>query len=463
MWKYRQLICLTPAIILAIGAAIALGHYVPPVYTIDEVIADETTIATTSTTSSTTETTTETTTTHPPKRTIATTQAEIAEISLSSIVEDADYADGIYYGSGTGYRGTITVAVTIEDGIIIAIDVVSTEDDEPYFTNASTLLNQIITTQSTNVDTVTGATYSSVGLIEAVRNALSQAAISDTAISENIITVTTPIPQKSTTVNTKKTSIKRSINTTEKEGNFPYADGTYTGTGEGYRSDITVAVTIENGYIVKIEILSSGDDNPYFSNATQLIDTILETQQTNVDAISGATFSSYGILDAIDDALSHATPKVTTTATTAGVTMPSLSSTTTSTHETTTTAVVDDTDQEETKTLYRDGIYTGTVECEPDDNLDFEPYSLSVTIQIENDIITDIYDITGSGRDYIDDNAWYINRAANGTSRYIGVIEQILTNGFDSDIDAVSGATCSSNAIVDAVLDALNQAFWEES
>ena len=48
----------------------------------------------------------------------------------------------------------------------------STSDDSPYIDNAKVLLNNIITLQSTNVDAVSGATYSSAGLIEAVRNAL---------------------------------------------------------------------------------------------------------------------------------------------------------------------------------------------------------------------------------------------------------------------------------------------------
>ena len=47
-------------------------------------------------------------------------------------------------------------------------------------------------------------------------------------------------------------------------GNFPYPDGTYYGTAEGYLGDITVAVVIQNQTIQSVEILSNEDDAAYF-------------------------------------------------------------------------------------------------------------------------------------------------------------------------------------------------------
>ena len=84
------------------------------------------------------------------------------------------YQDGTYTGTGTGFSGPITVQVVIQDGKITEITILNT-DDSPYIENASALLKTIIATQSTNVDTVSGATYSSVGLISAVRDALKKA------------------------------------------------------------------------------------------------------------------------------------------------------------------------------------------------------------------------------------------------------------------------------------------------
>lgn len=85
-----------------------------------------------------------------------------------------DLEDGVYQGSGTGYRGNITVAVTIKDKQITSIEILSASDDEPFFGRAKGLIDQIIKKQSTKVDTVSGATYSSKGIISAVKNALTR-------------------------------------------------------------------------------------------------------------------------------------------------------------------------------------------------------------------------------------------------------------------------------------------------
>ncbi len=109
----------------------------------------------------------------------ATTAATTAETTAetTAAVTQGQYADGTFTGSGTGYRGGITtVEVTVSDGQISNISVISHEDDVPYFERAfSSVSSDIMTTQSTNVDIVSHATYSSNGIIEAVSNALSQA------------------------------------------------------------------------------------------------------------------------------------------------------------------------------------------------------------------------------------------------------------------------------------------------
>ncbi|MBP1736230.1 MAG: hypothetical protein H6Q60_111 [Oscillospiraceae bacterium] len=85
------------------------------------------------------------------------------------------YKNGTFSGSGTGYAGTITVSVTIQNDVITAIAVTDEDEDEPYFSAAKDLINDILASQSTSVDTVSGATYSSKGIIAAVEAALSHA------------------------------------------------------------------------------------------------------------------------------------------------------------------------------------------------------------------------------------------------------------------------------------------------
>lgn len=85
----------------------------------------------------------------------------------------------------------------------------------------------------------------------------------------------------------------------------PYAtDGTFTGTAQGYGGPITSQVTIENGYIAKVEIVDHAGETPaYYAQAERLTQDIVDAQTTTVDTVSGATFSSAGILNSTTQAL----------------------------------------------------------------------------------------------------------------------------------------------------------------
>ena len=92
--------------------------------------------------------------------------------------DDSDnvYKNGTFEGSGTGYGGTITVQVTLEDDTITAVSVVSAPgEDSAYLSQGENVINSVISEQSTDVDTISGATFSSTGILEAVNDALSKA------------------------------------------------------------------------------------------------------------------------------------------------------------------------------------------------------------------------------------------------------------------------------------------------
>lgn len=87
------------------------------------------------------------------------------------------YKDGIYEGSGTGFGGEITVSVTVTQGKVADITVLNADGEDPaYYNQALTVLDKIISAQSAEVDTVSGATFSSTGLIDAAADALGKAA-----------------------------------------------------------------------------------------------------------------------------------------------------------------------------------------------------------------------------------------------------------------------------------------------
>lgn len=249
----------------------------------------------------------------------------------------ADLADGTYEGTGNGFRGETTVSVEVESGIITNITIASTGDDAQYMNRASgTVISEILAAQDTNVDTVTGATFSSNGIISAVEDAIHNgtsvvATTDDTSTdttddtttetktdstTDTTTDATTETTTDSTTNNTttngttttpteaETTTTEAATTTTASSGAFQIADGTYEGSGTGFRGTTTVSVTVENGSITTIDVVSYSDDAPYFNRAkSTVISEIIDQQTVTVDAVSGATYSSNGIMDAVADAL----------------------------------------------------------------------------------------------------------------------------------------------------------------
>jgi len=86
-----------------------------------------------------------------------------------------------------------------------------------------------------------------------------------------------------------------------------YKDGTYEGTAQGYGGEVIVQITIERDIIVDIEVIAAdNEDAAYYNMAIDILDDIMEAQIAKVDTVSGATYTSTGIINAVDDALSKA-------------------------------------------------------------------------------------------------------------------------------------------------------------
>lgn len=396
--------------------------------------------------------------------------------SISKVDESANtYKDGVYEGTGTGFGGEMKVRVTIREGKIAAIEILENKDGSSYMEKASALIDTILSTQSTNVDTVSGASYSSAGIIQAVRNALSKASGSaDDADSDG------KDGQETIT------------------GTVPYKEGIYYGTAEGYSGDVSVAVVIQDQTIKAILVTETSDDEEFFNRAMEVVKNIVKKQNTEVDLVSGATYSSNGLLNAVKQALQQAekatngediTVKPDTTKLAEAIANAEQLTEEEYTElswmvlqirledakealEETDQKVIDraleklnravlslkkkDTgDNPAEDSIYIDGTYAVTVPCEPDEDEDFEAYNLSMNVTISNDRIIDITDVISDG-DKTNDR--YIKNAANGTSTREGMISKIVNKGLPEEVDTVSGATCSSNAIIEGCRQALEQA-----
>ena len=81
-------------------------------------------------------------------------------------------------------------------------------------------------------------------------------------------------------------------------------DGVYTGSADAFRGDVEVQVTVENQQVTDISIFSYCDTEEYFFKAAPVvIEEMKEEQSLNIDAVSGATYSSNGIIHAVANAL----------------------------------------------------------------------------------------------------------------------------------------------------------------
>ena len=88
---------------------------------------------------------------------------------------------------------------------------------------------------------------------------------------------------------------------------LPYADGIYVGSSRGYGGAVRVQVIMENGSITEVEILDASHETKQFlRRAKRLLTTVVEAQSWEVDAVSEATYTSRGILGAVQNSLTGA-------------------------------------------------------------------------------------------------------------------------------------------------------------
>lgn len=442
----------------------------------------------------------------------STSEPDSSSAEIEAVQDASAYKDGTYYGTGKGFAGTMKVKVDIAGGKIASISIVSTKDGDSYVKSASSLLDTIVEKQSTNVDTVSGATFSSRGIISAVRSALSQAAVSKNTAGNN-----TDKQDETQTSGNGQNDENSSGSSQEQgtEGTLPYVDGIYYGTAEGYKGDIKVAVVIQDKTLKAILVTEKQDDEPFITNAMDVLKNMMKKQSADVDTVSGATYSSKGLIGAVKAAFEEArkttagentgngnsdannnnnsnvasdedkavlSKLVQSQASLDGTQYTQLSwyllqirlgdaqevldSAESTKKDVSRTqeklqAAINALQKNDTSTnVYEDGTYEVSTLCTPDDDMDFSVYNLSMKVTIANDRIVSITDVKGDGDSQ---NTPYINKAADGTKNQPGMVS-VLTSQANADsidfssIDTVSRATCTSKAIIDGCKSVLETA-----
>ncbi len=338
-----------------------------------------------------------------------------------------DVKDGTYKGSANGYGGKVTVNVTVSKKTMTAIDVVSAPGEtDSFFQRAKGVIDEMLTAQSTDVDVVSGATYSSNGIIGAVKNALFGTESNNaTAAAANAGNAGGSAP---------------SVSKVSESGTWK--DGTYTGSGKGFGGTISVKVTVEDGKISAIDVTSaSGETASYFSKAKGIIPKMISGQTTNVDAASGATYSSNGIITAVRNALSKAETGKSSTKKKKKKNKKNKKKNSGSNSNNNNNNIAAPAEG------YEDGTYTGSAACSGEQ---FKEYSVKANVTIKNGKIS----------------AVEISSTAKGTNlkqfmsrdEIKNLPSLIVSKNGTGGVDAVSGATYSSHAIFNAVNDALSKA-----
>lgn len=366
------------AAVVGIGAVVSLSDYTAPVYgseSEDELTETETIIESAG------------------MESVEETEVENTEAAV--VLDGAfDLADGTYEGSANGFSGKIKVSVVIKNQTIRSINILSNSDDEAFFNRAKEgVTASILAKQSTDVDTVSGATYSSRGIINAVKDALS----SSDGEEQTVVA----------------------------KGDFALNDGYYEGTGNGFAGPVKLFIEIKDKSIIGIYIVKTSDDAGFFNRAKEGVTaSILEKQSTDVDTVSGATYSSRGIIEAVSNAMEAAKKAK---------------------KGETDTETEDDTEKPDTS---KASSYYGVVVCNPDESGAFTAYNLHVKVMFQNGKIIAVSDVYGDGDSQ---NDTYITKAVSGSSKHPGIVTQIVNkNGIDG-VDTVSGATCTSKAVLHAV------------
>jgi uncharacterized protein with FMN-binding domain len=337
-----------------------------------------------------------------------------------SFLEGAGYTyrDGVYQGTAMGYNGAITVQVTVNEGRIASVVILSHIEDQEYLDRATRVINAIVNSQSTNVDAVSGATYTSNAIILAVRDALHQAIVEQRGAlpEEQPLAELPPAP-------VQREDPPEELTVNEELESQRFLDGAYTGTAEGYNGDITVEVLILKGQIASVELLSHKEDVEYLDKAMAVTTAILQNQSTNVDVVSGATYSSVGIILAVRDALLKAVA-VEDSIEDPGLSLPIL-------------PPDPDADYIPLYGQYNDGEYAGA-------GAGYEGW-IFLKVVIANNSIASI-EVTRQ----IEEPAYY--------KSCIGLLDRVIKRQSTDGIDAVTGATYTSRGLLDAVRQALSQA-----
>ncbi len=182
-----------------------------------------------------------------------------------------EYTPGTYTGSAQGFGGEINVTVTVDKGSITEVKAEGANETENIGGEAlKELSTKIVEKNSTDVDKISGATYTCDGLISAVNSALSLAKGEEQA--EKVV-----------------------------------SDGKYTVEVIGHEGKMIVTTMFKDEKITSVDVVSHDETQGIGTYATERMPgRIVEAQSINVDTVTGATISSNAVKQGVSKAIENA-------------------------------------------------------------------------------------------------------------------------------------------------------------
>lgn len=210
---------------------------------------------------------------------LATIRAAAAEETVATGAPSVG-ADGTYRATAAGRRGDVEVEVQIASGSISSVSIVGHEETAPIATSALVHVPvAIVDGQTLNVATLSGSTFTCNAIVNAVADCIEQAGGDPEALR-------TAAPAPSSTALTA---------------------GTYSQTVHGHHSDVVVEVVLGESSIDGVTIIEEGETFNLADGALAGIpEQIVAAQTTNVDVVTGATYTSRAIMTAVENAITEA-------------------------------------------------------------------------------------------------------------------------------------------------------------
>lgn len=186
----------------------------------------------------------------------------------------------LVYASAEGYRSEVRVVLALDmDERIIGLRVVEQEESPTLgsLVRRPSFLNQFLRRSTDDPSAV-------IETLQPISGATASSRAVASAVEEGLLFRTEPEAPRARLE--------------------PPADGVFNGTGRGYGGPVRVRVTVEDLEVTAIDVLSHSETPDVGAPALgRVADSVIANQSLDVDAVSGATASSHGMLDAIADAL----------------------------------------------------------------------------------------------------------------------------------------------------------------